>query len=100
MYPNILKIEFHFKDGRQYYIKRNEIRDYYDEYEENVWNILFDKFRDSDNLSDVFLPNLREPEIILGSFGDSDEVTIRDYDNKIGYSKTCFKYLTDHLNIS
>lgn len=97
LHPNILKIEFHFKDGRQYYIKRNEIRDYYDEYEENVWNILFDKYRDSDNLSDVFLPNLREPEIILDSFGDSDEVIIRDYDNKIGYSKTCFKYLTDHF---
>lgn len=97
LYPNILKIEFHFKDGRQYYIKRNEIRDYYDEYEENVWNILFDKYRDADNLSDVFLPNLREPEIILDSFGDSNEVIIRDYDNKIGYSKTCFKYLTDHF---
>ncbi|MCC9966809.1 hypothetical protein HK347_01300, partial [Streptococcus agalactiae] len=64
------------------------------EYEEKVWNILFDKYSDSDDLSDVFLPNLREPEIILDSFGDRDEIVIRDYDNKLGYSRICFKYLT------
>lgn len=98
LYPSILKIDFHFKDGGQYYVKRNEIRDYYDEYEEKVWNILFDKYRDSDDLSDVFLPNLREPEITLDSFGGSDEIIIRDYDNKLAYSRICFKYLTDNYD--
>lgn len=97
LHSNILKIDFHFKDGGQYYVKRNEIRDYYDEYEEKVWNILFDKYGDSDNLSDVFLPDLREPEIILDSFGDSDEIIIRDYDNKTDYSKICFNYLTTNF---
>ncbi|HGA4122877.1 TPA: hypothetical protein ACG1X9_001803, partial [Streptococcus agalactiae] len=94
LHSNIIKIDFHFKNGGQYYVKRNEIRDYYNEYEEKVWNILFDKYSDSDDLSDVFLPNLREPEIILDSFGDRDEIVIRDYDNKLGYSRICFKYLT------
>ena len=94
LYRDILRIDFYFKDGRQYYIKRNKIRDYYDEYEEKVWNILFDKYRDSDNLSNVFLPNLREPEIKLDFFGDSDEIIIQDYDNKIDYSKICLNYLT------
>ena len=96
-YPNILKIDFHFKDGGKYYIQRNKIRDYYDEYEEKVWNILFAKYRDSDNLSDEFFPNLREPEIILDSFGDSDDILVRDYDNKIYYSKICFNYLTTNF---
>lgn len=94
LHSNIIKIDFHFKNCGQYYVKRNEIRDYYNEYEEKVWNILFDKYSDSDDLSDVFLPNLREPEIILDSFGDRDEIVIRDYDNKLGYSRICFKYLT------
>lgn len=98
LHPNILKIDFHFKDGGQYYVKRNEIRDYYDEYEKKVWNILFDKYRDSDDLSDVFLPNLREPEITLDFFGGSDEIIIRDYDNKLAYSRICFKYLTDNYD--
>ena len=92
-----MKIDFHFKDGGKYYIQRNKIRDYYDEYEEKVWNILFAKYRDSDNLSDEFFPNLREPEIILDSFGDSDDILIRDYDNKIYYSKICFNYLTTNF---
>ncbi|MFM0579131.1 hypothetical protein [Streptococcus suis] len=98
LHSNIIKIDFHFKNGGQYYVKRNEIRDYYNEYEEKVWNILFDKYSDSDDLSDVFLPNLREPEIILDSFGDRDEIVIRDYDNKLGYSRICFKYLTDNYD--
>ncbi|WP_449455644.1 hypothetical protein, partial [Streptococcus suis] len=98
LHSNIIKIDFHFKNSGQYYVKRNEIRDYYNEYEEKVWNILFDKYSDSDDLSDVFLPNLREPEIILDSFGDRDEIVIRDYDNKLGYSRICFKYLTDNYD--
>ncbi|HHS2698097.1 TPA: hypothetical protein ACTEI4_000029 [Streptococcus agalactiae] len=98
LHSNIIKIDFHFKNGGQYYVKRNEIRDYYNEYEEKVWNILFDKYSYSDDLSDVFLPNLREPEIILDSFGDRDEIVIRDYDNKLGYSRICFKYLTDNYD--
>ncbi|HGA0169479.1 TPA: hypothetical protein ACGP1Y_001618 [Streptococcus agalactiae] len=98
LHSNIIKIDFHFKNGGQYYIKRNEIRDYYNEYEEKVWNILFEKYSDSDDLSDVFLPNLREPEIILDSFGGRDEIVIRDYDNKLGYSRICFKYLTDNYD--
>lgn len=96
LHSNIIKIDFHFKNDGQYYVKRNEIRDYYNEYEEKIWNILFDKYSDSDDLSDVFLPNLREPEIILESFGGRDEIVIRDYDNKLGYSRLCFKYLTDN----
>ena len=98
LHSNIIKIDFHFKNGGQYYVKRNEIRDYYNEYEENVWNILFDKYENLDNLSDVFLPNLKEPEIILDSFGGRDEIVIRDYDNKLGYSRICFKYLTDNFD--
>ncbi|HEM3549418.1 TPA: hypothetical protein U1B32_000395 [Streptococcus suis] len=98
LHSNIIKIDFHFKNGGQYYVKRNEIRDYYNEYEEKVWNILFEKYSDSDDLSDVFLPNLREPEIILDSFGVRDELVIRDYDNKLGYSRICFKYLTDNYD--
>ncbi|HEM9977132.1 TPA: hypothetical protein U3N29_002283 [Streptococcus agalactiae] len=98
LHSNIIKIDFHFKNGGQYYVKRNEIRDYYNEYEEKVWNILFDKYSESDDLSDVFLPNLREPEIILESFGGRDEIVIRDYDNKLGYSRLCFKYLTDNYD--
>lgn len=98
LYPNILRIDFHFKDGGQYYVKRNEIRDYYDEYEEKVWNILFDKYRVSDNLSDVFLPNLREPEMIVDSFGGDNKIIIIDYDNKLAYSGICFKYLTDNYD--
>lgn len=98
LHSNIIKIDFHFKNGGQYYVKRNEIRDYYNEYEEKVWNILFDKYENSDNLSDVFLPNLKEPEIILDSFGGRDEIVIRDYDNKLGYSRICFKYLTDNFD--
>lgn len=98
LHSNILKIDFHFKDGGQYYVKRNEIRDYYDEYEEEVWNILFDKYSDSDDLSDVFLPELREPEMIVGSFGGDNEIIIRDYDNKLTYSRICFKYLTDNYD--
>ncbi|MDK8324946.1 MAG: hypothetical protein QP783_05430 [Lactobacillus iners] len=98
LHSNIIKIDFHFKNGGQYYVKRNEIRDYYNEYEEKVWNILFDKYENSDNLSDVFLPNLKEPEKILYSFGGRDEIVIRDYDNKLGYSRICFKYLTDNFD--
>lgn len=98
LHSNIIKIDFHFKNGGQYYVKRNEIRDYYNEYEENVWNILFDKYENLDNLSNVFLPNLKEPEIILDSFGGRDEIVIRDYDNKLGYSRICFKYLTDNFD--
>lgn len=98
LYPNILKIDFYLKDGGQFYVKRNEIRDYYNEYEEEVWNILFDKYKNSDNLSDVFLPNLREPELSLESFGTSDKIIIRDYDNKVAYSRICFKYLTDNYD--
>lgn len=96
--PDILKIDFYFKDGGQCYIKRNEIRDYYDEYEEKVWNVLFDKYRNSNDLSDVFLPDLKEPENVVDFLGDSDEIIIRDYDNKLSYSRICFKYLTDNYD--
>ena len=98
LHSNILTIDFHFKDGGQYYVKRNEIRDYYDEYEEKVWNILFDKYSDSDDLSDVFLPELREPEMIVDSFVGDNEIIIRDYDNKLAYSRICFNYLTDNYD--
>ena len=98
LHSNIIKIDFHFKDGGQCCVKRNEIRDYYNEYEEEVWNIIFNQYKNSDNLSDIFLPNLREPKIIINSFGGSREINIQDYDNKITYSRICFKYLTDNYN--
>lgn len=96
LHSNIIKIDFYYKDGERYYVKRNEIRDYYDKYEEKVWNILFDKYRDSDNIKNIFLPNLREPKIIGSSFGGRNDTVIWDHDNKIGYSRICFKYLIDN----
>ncbi len=98
LHSNIIKIDFHFKDGGQYYVKRNEVIDYFNDYEEEVWNIIFNQYKNSDNLSDIFLPNLREPKIIINSFGGSREINIQDYDNKITYSRICFKYLTDNYN--
>ncbi|WP_311522806.1 hypothetical protein [uncultured Streptococcus sp.] len=98
LHSNILKIDFHLKNGEQHYVQRNEIRDYYNEYEEKVWNIIFDKYRNSDDLSDVFLPDLREPEMRVDPFDGGDEIIILDYDNKLAYSRICFKYLTDNHN--
>ena len=98
LHSNIIKIVFHFKDGGKYYVKRNEVIDYFNDYEEEVWSIIFDQYKNSDNLSDIFLPNLREPKIIINSFGGSREINIQDYDNKITYSRICFKYLTDNYN--
>lgn len=95
--PKILKVTFYFKNGKEYYIKRNEIRDYYDEYEKKAWNILFEKYKASDNISNISLPNLRESEIIEYSFGDNS-ISIRDYDNKINYSEKCFNYLTSQYS--
>ena len=98
LHSNIIKIDFHFKDGKHYYVKRNEIIDYFNDYEEEVWNIIFNQHKNSSKLSDGFLPNLREPEIIIDSFGAGVEKIFQNYDNKITYSRICFKYLTDNYN--
>lgn len=98
LHSNIIKIDFYFNDGGQHYVKRNQIKDYYDEYEGEVWNILFDKYKNSNDISNVFLPNLREPEVVVDFFRGSNEIIVRDYDNKITYSRICFKYLTDNYS--
>lgn len=92
---NILRISFYFSEQEKCFVERNRVRDYYDEYKEEVWKILFNKYKVTDDFSDVSLPNLIEPEYRLDSFGN---IYISDYYNKLGYSKICFDYLTESLS--
>ena len=67
-------------------ILRNEVKDYYDDFTEEAWSLLFEKYKHSQTKSIKILPKLREPE----RYSDK----IRDIDNKIPYSRICFNYLS------
>ncbi|WOY89489.1 hypothetical protein R7892_01665 [Ligilactobacillus murinus] len=97
---NILEINFVLKDGTICNVRRNEVKDYYDNFEEKIWNTLFEKYKNANDTSEVFLPKLRETEhdvVSYGNKGDSISI-VKDYDNKATYSQICFKYLTDNYH--
>lgn len=97
---NILEINFVLKDGTTCNVRRNEVKDYYDRFEEKIWNTLFEKYKNVDDTSKVFIPKLRETEhdvVSYGNKGDSISI-VKDYDNKATYSQICFKYLTDNYH--
>ena len=82
----LLSVEILLKDKKNIMILRNEVKDYYDDFTEEAWSLLFEKYKHSQTKSIKILPKLREPE----RYSDK----IRDIDNKIPYSRICFNYLS------
>ena len=84
----LLSVEILLKDKKNIMILRNEVKDYYDNFTEEAWSLLFEKYKHSQTKSIKILPKLRDPERDL--YSDK----IRDVDNKIPYSRICFNYLS------
>lgn len=84
----LISVEILMKDKKKIKIVRNEVKDYYDDFTEEAWSLLFEKYKHSQTKSIKILPKLRDPE--RGLYIDE----LRDVDNKIPYSKICFDYLS------
>lgn len=90
----LLSVEILLKDKKNIMILRNEVKDYYDDFTEEAWSLLFEKYKHSQTKSIKILPKLRNPERDL--YSDR----IRDIDNKIPYSRICFNYLSQKYDNS
>lgn len=93
---SILQIEFNYHKGNKKYISQSELQYYFDNFLEVVWKQYFDLYvQGTGNFKRE--PNiLRDPEILEIAFNGEKRRIVRDIDNKILYSNTCFNYLVSN----
>ncbi len=83
----IEKIEFEFKDGKKYIVKRNKSKDYFLEFEKEAWSRVLKSHIKSEYDLEKVVEGYRKAE-------ETSDISV--FRNGEYYSKMCFKYLEDN----
>lgn len=95
---SILRIEFNYHKGNKKYISQSELQYYFDNFLEVVWKQYFDLYVQGTGNFKREPNTLRDPEILEIACNGEKRRIVRDIDNKILYSNTCFNYLVSNYD--